>query len=367
MISKNLKHRTENNITVIVGGDQKSCLKLRLKVNVLKKIGLFFLFGLLIVQLCLVSVAQATIPDANELDWVCREAANKLVAGSNERRLDNVAVYFFRPRGYNQKRMDDKTQKEARIVAQAMEDVLTNRSEFRILNRNSDVWAAVLIEEDKRGTLNSCDILDVGTGFGADWIVTGEYWFGNNSCFNLRTRLFNGKSGETLASALVESPFVSSHHSAQPFVVGLVVFLLLVAGSSTLYIVGRNRKIKRYEQVDIDHKNNTQQTQNRILSQKIKPESKTKLEVHPRKLLMAKSVEPKHYQIDSANRNYTKPRTWGVFAIPDKSAAGKKYRFGNYPIRQKELEKEFGVVEFIALFEKREDAKTLIDLLENKK
>jgi hypothetical protein len=87
--------------------------------------------------------------------------------------------------------------------------------------------------------------------------------------------------------------------------------------------------------------------------------------VPPKELLMAKSVEPKHYQIDSANRNYTKPRTWGVFAIPDKSATRKKYRFGNYPVRQRELEKEFRLVEFIALFEKRDDAEALINLLEN--
>lgn len=172
MISENLKNHTENNITVISGGDQKSYLKSSLlnlgqlgqKVNVLKGFGTLFLFGLLIVQLCLVPTVQATVPDADELDWVCREATTQLVAGLDKRRLDNVAVYFFRPRGYNQKRMDNRTQKEARIVAQAMEDVLTNRSEFKILNRNSDVWAAVLTEENKRGTLDSRDILDVGTG-----------------------------------------------------------------------------------------------------------------------------------------------------------------------------------------------------------
>ena len=375
MISNSLRQRTENIITVIAGDDQKNYLKsrrlslgrkLRQKVNILKSFAILFLFGLLFVQLCLVSAVQATVPEADELDWVCREAASQLVAGSGERRLDNVAVYFFRPRGYSQKRMDDRTQKEARIVAQAMEDVLTNRSEFTILNRNSDVWAAVLIEENNRGTLNNRDILDVGTGFGADWIVTGEYWFGNNSCFHLRTRLFNGKSGETLASALVKSPFVSSHHSVQPLV-GFVAFMLLVAGGGTLYLIRKKRKIRRYEQVDVGHENKTQQTQSSILAKKIKAGSRTNFKANPKEQLMAKSVNPKHYQVDSANHNYTKPRTWGAFAIPDDSATGtkKKFRLGNYPVRQRELEKEFGLVEFIALFEKRDDAKALIDLLEN--
>ena len=83
--------------------------------------------------------------------------------------------------------------------------------------------------------------------------------------------------------------------------------------------------------------------------------------------LMAKKVDPKHYQIDPENRNWTKPRTYGTFSIPDEFVSGrkKKYRCGNYPVRMKELKRQYGSVEFIALFENRDDAKALADL-ENK-
>ena len=97
---------------------------------------------------------------------VCCEAAARLAAGLEVSQLKKVAVYFFRPRGTNLKDLDFSTRRDARIIAQAMEDVLTGRCEFKILSRNSEVWAAVLHEEDNRGTLDSRDILDVGTGFG---------------------------------------------------------------------------------------------------------------------------------------------------------------------------------------------------------
>ncbi len=74
MISKNLRHHTENNITVIAGCNQKSHLKsnrlslgrkLMQEVKILKSFGILFLFGLLFVQLCLASVVQATVPSAD--------------------------------------------------------------------------------------------------------------------------------------------------------------------------------------------------------------------------------------------------------------------------------------------------------------
>ena len=84
--------------------------------------------------------------------------------------------------------------------------------------------------------------------------------------------------------------------------------------------------------------------------------------------LMAKAVNPKHYQIDPDNRNWTTPRTYGTFSIPDEFVYGrkKKYRCGNYPVRMKILKHEYISVEFVALFENRDDAQALADLLESK-
>jgi molybdopterin-binding protein len=86
-----------------------------------------------------------------------------------------------------------------------------------------------------------------------------------------------------------------------------------------------------------------------------------------KKLLMKKTVDPKDYKIDQSNSNWTKPRTWGTFLISDKTigANKKRYRFGNYPIRMKELQKEYSSVKLIALFEDKIDAEILADLLEN--
>ncbi len=80
--------------------------------------------------------------------------------------------------------------------------------------------------------------------------------------------------------------------------------------------------------------------------------------------LLAKMVNPKHYQIDPDNPQWTKPRTWGTFSIPDEFVCDrkKKYRCGNYPVRMKELERDYGSVKLEALFENRDDAKALADL-----
>ncbi len=83
--------------------------------------------------------------------------------------------------------------------------------------------------------------------------------------------------------------------------------------------------------------------------------------------LMAKKVDPKLYKADPANHDWTTPRTWGTFSIPSEFVYRKKhrkYRCGNYPVRMKELKRFYGSVEFIALFENRDDAKALADYLE---
>ena len=42
-----------------------------------------------------------------------------------------------------------------------------------------------------------------------------------------------------------------------------------------------------------------------------------------------------------------------------------KFRIGNYPVRMTELEREFDEVVFVALFEDRDDAETLAQMLKN--
>jgi hypothetical protein len=58
---------------------------------------------------------------------------------------------------------------------------------------------------------------------------------------------------------------------------------------------------------------------------------------------------------------YTQPRSWGVYEIEPsrQSGATKRFRFGNHPVRQRELESEFGVASFIALFLERVHAEEL--------
>jgi hypothetical protein len=65
---------------------------------------------------------------------------------------------------------------------------------------------------------------------------------------------------------------------------------------------------------------------------------------------------------DGHNPNYTVPRTFGVYEIHGrKRGASRRFRFGNHPVRKIELEREFGRVSTLALFESRDDAKSYSD------
>jgi hypothetical protein len=87
--------------------------------------------------------------------------------------------------------------------------------------------------------------------------------------------------------------------------------------------------------------------------------------MNPKEQLMARAVDPKYYPIDPENPNWTKPRTYGTFSIPDEFVYHKKhrkYRCGNYPLRLIDLERDYGKVELIAVFENRDDAEALAEL-----
>ena len=61
---------------------------------------------------------------------------------------------------------------------------------------------------------------------------------------------------------------------------------------------------------------------------------------------------------------YTNPRSWGVYEIEHaQPGATKRFRIGNHPVRQQELEREFGTVRRIALFTSRPLAEQLSAIL----
>jgi hypothetical protein len=55
----------------------------------------------------------------------------------------------------------------------------------------------------------------------------------------------------------------------------------------------------------------------------------------------------------------THPRSYGVYRIPSTSGSTRRFRFGNHPVRMRELEAEFGSCKLEHLFSSREDAKTV--------
>ena len=77
--------------------------------------------------------------------------------------------------------------------------------------------------------------------------------------------------------------------------------------------------------------------------------------------LLAKGVEASALAADGS---YTKPRSWGVYEItPPKLTATRPYRLGNHPVRQRELEQEFGKAKVVSLFTSRALAEELAKLL----
>lgn len=77
--------------------------------------------------------------------------------------------------------------------------------------------------------------------------------------------------------------------------------------------------------------------------------------------LLAKAVAPN--TLRSAGL-YTQPASWGVYrlALPA-SASTRRYRYGNHPVRQLELEREFGSAKAIAHYTSRALAVELAALL----
>jgi|LauGreDrversion4_2_1035121.scaffolds.fasta_scaffold308493_2 hypothetical protein len=80
------------------------------------------------------------------------------------------------------------------------------------------------------------------------------------------------------------------------------------------------------------------------------------------KSLLTKSIDPSSVKPDG---QYTNPKTWGVYQVERllDGRRGKGFHFGNHPIRQQELIRQFGEAQTIGIFEKRIDAEEVAYLM----
>ena len=83
-----------------------------------------------------------------------------------------------------------------------------------------------------------------------------------------------------------------------------------------------------------------------------------------KKEVLALSIDIKDVEVVGL---YTKPRTWGVYCIIGPAQGDRQFRFGNHPIREWELRREFkfGKVSLEALFTERSLAIELKNILNN--
>ena len=73
-------------------------------------------------------------------------------------------------------------------------------------------------------------------------------------------------------------------------------------------------------------------------------------------------ILPADTEADPDKSGLTIPRSFGVWQLPAKTT-GKRYRFGNYPIRGKELGRDFGKATLVKLYTSRPAAKAHADKL----
>ena len=67
-------------------------------------------------------------------------------------------------------------------------------------------------------------------------------------------------------------------------------------------------------------------------------------------------ILPEDVRLDPNNPKWTIPKTYGVWCLPQNST-GKRYRFGNYPVRGKELARDYRKAKLVALYTSRNQAK----------
>lgn len=66
------------------------------------------------------------------------------------------------------------------------------------------------------------------------------------------------------------------------------------------------------------------------------------------------------------NGRLTSPRSYGVYRIPASANSTSSFRYGNHPVRQRELEREFGSSKLEYLFTERTRAKAVAQHLARK-
>ena len=76
--------------------------------------------------------------------------------------------------------------------------------------------------------------------------------------------------------------------------------------------------------------------------------------------LSSRAISPAQVSPDGI---YTRPRSYGVYELPSGSGITRRYRYGNHPVRQVELEREFGSCKLLYLFFQRSDAVQMASIL----
>lgn len=74
------------------------------------------------------------------------------------------------------------------------------------------------------------------------------------------------------------------------------------------------------------------------------------------KSLLEKCINPSSVKLDG---RYTSPKTWGVYIVERllDGKRGKFFHFGNHPVRQQELIRQFGKAQLVGLYSARINAK----------
>ena len=76
--------------------------------------------------------------------------------------------------------------------------------------------------------------------------------------------------------------------------------------------------------------------------------------------LSTRAISPGSVKPDGS---LTSPRSYGVYELQLSAGATRRYRLGNHPVRQFELEREFGSCKLVYLFRQRSDAVQMAALL----
>ena len=81
--------------------------------------------------------------------------------------------------------------------------------------------------------------------------------------------------------------------------------------------------------------------------------------------LLSRAVDPSTLTADG---HLTSPRSWGVYELHmTRGPSVRRFRFGNHPVRLRELEHDFGLVRTVAVFTSRTTAEEVQRLLNERR